>query len=416
MSAYIVVNVLGIFAIDDKSNIIEQYLFGNDTNKIASKLKALQDGELIDEFSIICNKLNSYEEIIIENKLLARELKETYPHQITIKSPHEIGNRIRKLNRPFLSQVKKTEEEFKQISKKVATIITRIRIKETAEGQSGKDKLVIQAIESLDILDKSNNLFIERLREWYGLHFPELDKKIQNHETYVKLAQFKREEMTLKNLQKVFAMSESRLENLVTISQKSMGSDMSINDFQPVKSLGNMIQELFTYRKELVIYIDQIVSEIAPNMRSLISANIIARLISHVGGLNELAVKPSSTIQILGAEKALFRSLKTGANPPKHGVIFQDDRINSAKWWLRGKVARLLAAKLTIAARLDAYGGKFLGDGLKEELEKQIKKLEEKFKEPPKKKKSPPKKLDKKKKKRRNRKKREKRKENVKKS
>jgi len=85
----------------------------------------------------------------------------------------------------------------------------------------------------------------------------------------------------------------------------------------------------------------------------------------------------------LGAEKALFRSLRTGARPPKHGIIFQHPLIHEAKRWQRGKVARALAGKLTIAARVDAFSGKYVGDKLKADLEKRIDEIKEKYGEPP---------------------------------
>ena len=406
MSAYIIENIFGIFALDENENIIDQYLFGKDVEKITTKIHSIQKGDIIEEYEILFNKLAG-QELILEHQSLGNKLKEVF--QVKIESPHKIGLKVRKNFDEFLKKINKTFEEYEEISKQVNTKITRRKVKETAEGQSGKDKLVIQAIESLDDLDKSINLYIERIREWYGLHFPELDKKIPNHQVYLKFVQFLRNEMTLKELQKNLAMKKEKLEDIASMAKNSMGSNLTNEDFIPLKTFGRIIQDLSEFRNDLSVYIDRIISEIAPNMRALISPNIIARLISHVGGLLELASKPSSTIQILGAEKALFRSLKTGANPPKHGVIFQDDKINSTKWWLRGKIARLVAAKLTIAARIDAFGGDYRGDKLIEDLEVQIRKLEEKHKEPPKKKKAEPKKSSKKK--RRRKKRRDKKKE-----
>ena len=405
MAVYVVVNVLGIFAFDNEK-LVEQYLFNqNDGDKIATSIMALQDGEFIEELDIILNKLNFYDRISIELELLKNQIKDNYSFNIKFESPSNFGMKFRRNPIKFFQQFNKTEGEFEELARKIATKITRMRIKETAEGQSGKDKLIIQAIETLDDLDKNINVFVERIREWYGLHFPELGPSLQNHKTYLKFAQIKREDMNVRNLKRFFSWDEEVLEKYHQESKNSMGSDLTAEDFQPIKKFAEIVQEMFVFRDQLAIYIDQIVSEITPNMRNLISPNIIARLISHAGGLQELASKPSSTLQILGAEKALFRSLKTGANPPKHGVIFQDDKINSAKWWLRGKIARLIAAKLTLAVRIDAFGGNYLGDRLKEDLENQVKRIEEKYKEPPKKKKTLPPKPDKKKRRKRPRKK-----------
>ena len=123
--------------------------------------------------------------------------------------------------------------------------------------------------------------------------------------------------------------------------------------------------------------------EMAPNVRAVAGALLGARLIAIAGSLQNLAMRPASTIQVLGAEKALFRSLKTGARPPKHGLIFQHTLLHDAKRWQRGKIARVIAGKLAIAARADAFGGHFIGDKLKADINKRLEEIHEKYKEPP---------------------------------
>lgn len=140
---------------------------------------------------------------------------------------------------------------------------------------------------------------------------------------------------------------------------------------------------LYGLRQELETYLEKTMEEVAPNTKALVGPLVGARLIAFAGGLTNLARKPASTIQVLGAEKALFRSLKTGARPPKHGLIFQDTLLHDAKRWQRGKIARALAGKLAIAARADAFGGRHISDELKTHLEKRIKEIQEKYAEPP---------------------------------
>jgi nucleolar protein 56 len=125
--------------------------------------------------------------------------------------------------------------------------------------------------------------------------------------------------------------------------------------------------------------------EVAPNVTVVVGALLGARIISIAGGLLELARLPASTVQVLGAEKALFRAIKTGSKPPKHGVLFQLPEIHNAKWWLRGKIARGVAGKLTIAARVDAYAGEFIGDELALEIQSRIEEIKKKYPSPPKK-------------------------------
>lgn len=123
--------------------------------------------------------------------------------------------------------------------------------------------------------------------------------------------------------------------------------------------------------------------EVAPNLRELVGSSLGARLIALTGSLEGLAKKPASTIQVLGAEKALFRSLKTGARPPKHGIIFQHQYIHNAPRWQRGKIARALAGKLSIAARVDAFHGEFVADSLKKILDKRVEDIQKKYSKPP---------------------------------
>jgi nucleolar protein 56 len=121
---------------------------------------------------------------------------------------------------------------------------------------------------------------------------------------------------------------------------------------------------------------------VAPNVKSLLTASVGARIIAKAGSLSRLAVLPASTIQVLGAEKALFRALKTGTRPPKHGLIFQHPLIHSAPRWQRGKIARAIASKVAIAARIDVYRHSEKDSSILERLERRIKEIQEKYKEP----------------------------------
>jgi len=137
-------------------------------------------------------------------------------------------------------------------------------------------------------------------------------------------------------------------------------------------------------RRELTDYISTVMKEVAPNITALVGPLLGARLISLAGSLESLARLPASTIQVLGAEKALFRALRTGGKPPKHGVIFQYPDIHRSPRWQRGKIARALAAKLAIAAKVDAFTGRFIGDKLREELRRRIEEIKKVYAKPPK--------------------------------
>ncbi|MGD6808013.1 MAG: NOP5/NOP56 family protein, partial [Candidatus Bathyarchaeia archaeon] len=164
----------------------------------------------------------------------------------------------------------------------------------------------------------------------------------------------------------------------------SMGADISDVDLEQVQALAKDVLAFYELRKGMEEYVDRTMEEMAPNVRAVAGALLGARMISIAGSLQNLAMRPASTIQVLGAEKALFRSLKTGARPPKHGLIFQHTLLHDAKRWQRGKIARVIAGKLAIAARADAFGeGHYIGEELKAEINQRIEEIREKYKEPP---------------------------------
>jgi len=143
---------------------------------------------------------------------------------------------------------------------------------------------------------------------------------------------------------------------LSLIKEKSRGGDITEKNFVIVQSLAKQILNLFELRKNIEIHVDEQMKEQAPNISAILGTTVGARILARAGSLKRLATMPASTIQILGAEKALFRSLKTGANPPKHGILFQHATVHAAPRWQRGKIASAVAAKAAIAARVDVFG------------------------------------------------------------
>jgi nucleolar protein 56 len=249
-----------------------------------------------------------------------------------------------------------------------------------------KDKLIIQTVEALDDLDKILNLLSERIREWYSLYFPEMDKIIKKHELYVNLiTQFgDREKFTKSQLKKMLPSNVAK--ELANSAKSSMGGDISEEDLRVLRDMAEEIKRLYERRKELQDYLENLMEESAPNLTKIAGASLGARLISLAGGLEKLAKFPASTVQVLGAEKALFAHLREGAEPPKHGVIYQHPFIQSSPKYLRGKIARPLACKISIAARADVFGN-YIGDTLLEQMEKKVEEIRKKYPKPPKKKK-----------------------------
>lgn len=255
--------------------------------------------------------------------------------------------------------------------------------KKLGEAYKEKDRYVIQAIDALDDVDAIFNLIVARVREWYSLHFPELNTIVKDHEVFLRLVC---EVGTRDNFseEKVRPIAGGVTEKIVKAAAESTGSDIDEKDLRMVVELAKLGLGLRSYRTILVEYISNTMEEVAKNIKHLIGPLLGARLLSKAGGLKKLALMPASTIQVLGAEKALFRHLTKGTKPPKHGIIFQHPWVRTAKRWQRGKIARSLAAKIAIAAKEDYFGSKFIADRLKKEMEERVKEVKEKYREPPK--------------------------------
>ncbi|KAJ6888868.1 nucleolar protein 56-like [Populus alba x Populus x berolinensis] len=241
------------------------------------------------------------------------------------------------------------------------------------------DNMVIQAIFLLDTLDKDVNSFAMRVREWYSWHFPELVKIVNDNYIYAKLAKFiddksKLSEDKLPALTDILG-DEDKAKEVVEAAKASMGQDLSPIDLINVQQFAQRVMDLSEYRKKLHEYLITKMNDIAPNLASLIGEIVGARLISHAGSLTNLAKCPSSTLQILGAEKALFRALKTRGNTPKYGLIFHSSFIGRASARNKGRMARYLANKCSIASRIDCFsesGTTVFGEKLREQVEERL--------------------------------------------
>ncbi len=249
------------------------------------------------------------------------------------------------------------------------------------EVSQSPDLHLIQAINTLDETDKIINSISARLREWYGLHFPELDNLIDSVNGYSQIVLAgKRENISKEDFEKA-GFSKDKVEMLSLVKEKSRGGDISEKNFTIVQALAKQILDLFELRKNIEEHVDEQMKEEAPNISAILGTAVGARILAHAGSLKRLAMMPASTIQILGAEKALFRSLKTGSNPPKHGILYQHAIVHASPRWQRGKIARAVAAKAAIAARVDVFKGG-LNEMLLDKLNVRVKEIGDKYKEP----------------------------------
>ena len=232
-----------------------------------------------------------------------------------------------------------------------------------------RDRSLVQAIRYLDDLIETGNLLNERLHEWYGMHFPELADYARDRRYADLIAKYGERDDIIEEL---------------GLDIESIGSEFDENDMRAVQDLADSLCRVYDDRERTEEFISDIVKDSCPNMCALIGGPLSARLISLSGGLERLASLPSSTIQLLGAEKAMFRHLKSGKRPPKHGVIYQHPDVHRAPKWQRGNIARALAGKISIAAKIDQYGGEYRGDQLAEEFKKRVEDIRRRYPDPPK--------------------------------
>ena len=387
MKSYIADTLVGIFALDEMGNIINFIDFDGEIEKIIEFYNDIEN-DIIHNLDLYKNflfelKSSGFNEFIFDNI----KLEAVTASKLEFKtSSKRISLELKSFRLHLESHLKEvgiimTSEEILKQYKIISEELTKSQVSQVS-GYS--DKIIIQVITILDMIKKSISLFSSHLREWYGLHFPELtDKIVEDNILLAKLVSVigSRENYTYENIKMNFDIKENKINLLKKYASESMGADL---DLSLIQNYANQIISIELYRQELEIYLEELMEKAAPNINALIGSLIGAKLISKAGSLQKLAYMPASRIQLLGAEKALYRFLKTGEKRPKHGLIFQWNQTRSAKPWIRGKIARVVAGKVGLSAKVDYFSGEFIGDQLSDAIEKKIKEIEKKYPIPPK--------------------------------
>jgi len=390
----------GVLALNDDLKLTAIQQLDMDPKKVAEKYMRLESGKSIPELDILLNKLASKVSLVLCVDSRLTELiaaRTTLPVSTITDMP--LSKKIRKHIPKVLIEngLVETHQTFFAHLREVGVALTKGKLRRVGEE---RDRLVIQAVHAIDDINKMINLFASRIREWYGLHFPEADRLIEDHKFFLELvSNIGTRQEVLNTLTKGNGRFPKRLTvDLLRNAQDSVGAELSEADIVTIQQLSTAALELYKRKDELEGYITQMMKEVAPNIQGLVGSLLGARLIGLAGSLERMAKLPSSTIQVLGAEKALFRSLRTNALPPKHGIIFQFPEIHQSPRWQRGKIARALAGKLAIATRVDAFQGQYIADELRNNLLRVITEIQKKFSKPPKQKKreTPPRKKPKK--------------------
>jgi nucleolar protein 56 len=332
MKAYIYKNVLGVFALEGEE-VIAFEPFPRDVEEIAGRIKGTAPEE-----DIILKHIKDYK---IEKKSRSFDL------EILLKASGT------------------TREEYYALLREVSLVLAKKEISELP-----RDRMVIQAVEALDNTEEALNILSERIREWYSLHFPELDSSVEEHREYVELI-------------KKYGARDNFPEEFEAAS--SIGAGFEGADIDILKRFGTEIAQIYEFKDELNSYLESAMEEIAPNIRAFAGPLVGAKLIAQAKGLENLAKMPASRVQVLGAKKAMFKHIKNKADPPKHGIIYQHPAIKTAPWWQRGKIARSFSGKAAIAAKADVFTGEYIAEGLKKDFKKRLKEIKEQNPNEPKK-------------------------------
>jgi len=374
----------GLALFDESGSPIASARFQDD---MYSKFNRLMRGEKVQELSMILEQAKGSQitELINPYREIDELLKESGIRTIEAEEERE-RQQQEKEELMLRSGLVFSRDEVLDIIREFAMKRGEERIRE----KSAKlDQQIIQSIAAVDELDRNVNIMCARVREWFGLHFPELDSLVEDPLSYCRLVVElgSRSNFTEDRLKQITGLSSEKGSRIAAAAERSRGGELAEEDLEPLKELAEGALALAKLRDRIMRHVEKNMKRVAPNVTAIAGAAIGARLIARAGGMERLARLPSSTIQVLGAEKALFRALKSGGRPPKHGIIFQHNLIHSAQPWQRGKVARALASKIALAARVDFFRGE-----IDEELAKQTQvKVEEIKKKYPKPKESKPK-------------------------
>jgi len=365
---YLFETLTGVYALEDEYHIYASQTWPNDANTIAKILRRIREGDtsVMDGLLSQLRKLHGVK-LVTSNPHLAESLRMEFDVDLfeNIDAARALKSRAADLavEGGFIPD----PSEYGLFSHDVLDRIARMEVHDRL---SHREALLIPAVQLLGDLDNVLNGMSNRMREWYGVHFPELGRKVREHTDYARVITRigARENITAKALMEL-SFKKKDAEKIEEAAAKSLGADFDEVDLNIVRDYAQMVLSLYQFRERQIEYVSMITKELAPNLAYIAGPVLGAKLIEKAGGLSRLGTMPSSKIQVLGAEKALFRSVKTKAKPPKHGLLYQHPYVNKAPRGRRGNRARSLAAKIAIAARADLFTGNFIAEELVSQLE-----------------------------------------------
>ncbi|ODV88388.1 hypothetical protein CANCADRAFT_32997 [Tortispora caseinolytica NRRL Y-17796] len=320
-------------ALEETQAIIE----GRVSGKLANMLDGAKDGK---------------DTLVVADPKLGSAISKTVSDGFKVVSDSSTADMYRAIREHLSSLIPGlSDSDMSTMSLGLAHSLGRYKLKFSADKV---DTMIIQAIALLDDIDKELNTYAMRIKEWYGWHFPEMTKIVQDSVAYAKVIKTMGVRTNASETDLSEVLPEDIEAALKAAAEISMGTEITDADLENISSLADQIIEFSEYREQLYSYLISRMNAIAPNLSTLMGELVGARLIAHAGSLMSLAKAPASTIQILGAEKALFRALKTKRDTPKYGLVYNSSIIGQASGRNKGKIARVLSAKAAVSIRYDA--------------------------------------------------------------
>lgn len=321
MKAHLARTAIGLLAFDDNQRIIAHSFFSRDPLKAVSEYEKGIGNDFLE-------KLSGYD-----------------------ASEDDAGKRIaRKMERKIAIEkgFVKSSPEFNEFVAGFGMALSSRKLK----GSITMDLVLVQSSNALESLNKFVNILTEHFKEWFWLNYPEYKEE---------------------NEKILHAVVEYGARDNFPGFSESYGISLGEADIESLREMAIQLERLYAERKKLDSYVRSLAKEVAPNMACLVDELLAARIISIGGSLENLSKMPAGTLQLLGAEKALFRHLKNrNAKPPKFGVLYECSYVRNAPAEKKGKVARIVASQLSKAAKIDFYSKRDDGKKMKEEMEKEI--------------------------------------------
>jgi len=367
-------------SIDKARNVVKlkQFQKFEDTTEALSAATAAVEGKMSKSLKKLLKKViaeDAHEKLAVADAKLGGSIQEKLDLSCVYDS--KIGELMRCIRSQISGLISGLpDKEMAAMELGLAHSLSRYKLKFSPDKI---DTMIVQAVSLLDDLDKELNNYIMRCREWYGWHFPELGKIITDNLAFVRTVELMGTRENAKSIDLSDVLPEEVEEKVKEAAEISMGTEISGEDIINIKHLCQQVVEIQEYRSQLYEYLKNRMMAIAPNLTVLVGELVGARLIAHAGTLMNLAKHPASTVQILGAEKALFKALKTKHDTPKYGLIYHAQLVGQSGTKLKGKVSRMLAAKASLACRVDALGEETntdLGIEHRAKVESRIRQLE----------------------------------------